>query len=100
MNPQILQIIGIAGNILLVSAYIPQIKKIIVTKSAEDLSVLMWLCYSFGDFLLLVYSFFTNDPIFIVLFTLFTVGNLTIFSLTIKYGKVQMPKQIKKQPKL
>jgi len=94
MNPQTLQIIGILGNVCLVYAYVPQIKKLIVTKKAEDLSLMMWLSYLTGDILLLIYSSFTNDPIFIVLFTLFTVGNFTIFFLTLKYGKIKIPKKI------
>lgn len=87
MSEEAIQALGVMGNILLVGAYIPQIHKIIVTKSAEDLSLLMWLAYFIGDVLLLIYSIMTNDTIFTALFTLFTVANFTILALTVKYGK-------------
>lgn len=86
-----IQALGVMGNILLAGAYIPQIHKIIATKSAEDLSVLMWLAYFIGDVLLLIYSILTGDTIFTALFTLFTIANFTILVLTLKYGKP--PKQ-------
>lgn len=87
MTENVLQIIGIAGNVLLVAAYIPQILKIVKTKKAEDISTLMWLAYFIGDILLLVYSIETDEPIFVMLFTLFTIGNLALFYLSIRYNK-------------
>ncbi len=89
MSPGLIQAIGIVGNVLLVSAYLPQIHKTIKTKKAEDLSLLMWLAYFVGDVLLLVYSIATNDAIFTALFTLFTIGNFVLLTLTLKYSKPQ-----------
>jgi len=80
------QIIGIVGNALLVVAYIPQIVKIIKTKKAEDLSIWMWIAYFVGDTLLLIYAITTNDTIFTMLFSFFTVGNFALLGLTYKYG--------------
>lgn len=87
MSENVITGLGVVGNILLAGAYIPQIHKIIVTKSAEDLSLLMWLAYFIGDVLLLIYSILTGDTIFTALFTLFSIANFTILALTVKYGK-------------
>lgn len=87
MNPVLLNIIGIIGNALLAVSYIPQIIKIVRTKKAEDLSLLMWLAYLIGDILLTIYAFYTGDIIFTILFILFTIGNFTILALSLKYSK-------------
>gem|GEM_PF-1020682 len=84
---------GIVGNILLVTAYLPQISKIIKHKHADDLSLLMWINYLVGDFLLLVYSVYKNDAIVASLFTIMTIGNLSILFLTFKYGHVGIKKK-------
>jgi len=82
-----MHIIGIIGNALLVIAYIPQIIKLVKTKKGEDLSLGMWFCYLVGDFLLGIYSIYTRDYIFCSLFILFTVFNIIVLGLTLKYNK-------------
>ena len=91
MNGPSLEILGIIGNALMVLGYFPQIKKIIVTRKAEDISLLTWIGYLTGDLCLLAYALFTSDWVFVSLFSLFTVGNVTLIALTIKYGKVRLP---------
>lgn len=97
MSENMITGLGVVGNILVVVSYLPQIRKIIVTKSAEDLSLGMWGLYVLGDLCLLIYSISTGDSIFTALFTLFTVENLVVFYLALKYGKVKVkePKEIK-----
>jgi uncharacterized protein with PQ loop repeat len=82
-----MQIIGIVGNALLGLAYVPQIIKLIKTKRGEDLSLLMWINYLLGDILLAIYAYYTNDFIFCSLFTIFTVFNIIVLALTLKYSK-------------
>lgn len=89
MNEQILTIIGVAGNVLLVASYLPQIFKILKTKHANDLSIIMWISYLFGDGLLLTYAIFKNEAIVASLFTIMTIGNIIILILTLKYGHVK-----------
>lgn len=89
MNPALLNIIGALGNILVLVSYLPQIHKILKTKKSEDISLSMWGLYVVGDILLLIYSIATGDTVFTALFTLFTVENLVVFFLAIKYAKVQ-----------
>jgi uncharacterized protein with PQ loop repeat len=97
MTEQIFTILGIIGNILLVTAYLPQISKIIKHKHADDLSLLMWINYLIGDFLLLVYAIYQNDAIVASLFTIMTIGNISILFLTFKYGHINMKKKAAKE---
>lgn len=90
MSENVITGLGVMGNILVVVSYLPQIRKTIVTKSAEDISLGMWALVLLGDICLLVYSIATEDSIFTALFTLFTVENLVIFYLAVKYGKVKV----------
>lgn len=89
MDARIVVAIGVLGNVLLALAYLPQIRKTIVSKSAEDLSLSMWVLYVLGDICLLAYSMMTGDAIFTALFTLFTVENAVVLYLAVKYGKVK-----------
>ncbi len=89
MNPNLLTAVGVLGNILVVVSYLPQIRKIIVTKKSDDLSLGMWGLYVLGDILLLVYAAATGDTIFTALFTLFTIENLVVLYLAFKYAKVK-----------
>lgn len=93
MTEQIYSILGIIGNILLVTAYLPQISKIIKHKHADDLSLLMWINYLIGDLLLLIYAVHQNDAIVASLFTIMTIGNLSILFLTFKYGHINFKKK-------
>lgn len=97
MTEQIFTILGVIGNILLVTAYLPQISKIIKHKHADDLSLLMWVNYLIGDFLLLVYAIYQNDAIVASLFTIMTIGNVTILFLTFKYGHINLKKKVTKE---
>lgn len=97
MNDLTLQILGVTGNALMVLGYVPQIRKIVITRKAEDISILTWLGYLTGDLCLLAYALLTNDGVFVSLFTLFTVGNVTLVVLTIKYGKIHL--RLPKRPK-
>lgn len=81
--------LGIAGNIVVVVSYFPQIRKILATKKAEDISLPMWALYVIGDLMLLIYSIATDDTIFTMLFTLFTIENLVVLYLAFKYAKVK-----------
>lgn len=80
--------IGIIGNALLILAYLPQFIKIIKTKKAEDISILMWAMYGVGDIFLLIYSLSIGDKITSALFIGFSLANLLLIILSIKYGKV------------
>lgn len=81
-----LAILGYVGNILLAIAYIPQIYKTWKSKKAEDISISMWLIYLLGETLLLLHAISLGDINFIILLCIFTLGDLAIIVLKLKYG--------------
>ncbi len=87
MDQNLIQALGFLGNACLILAYLPQIKKIIVTKKAEDISLLMWVIISLGDLCLLAYAIITGETVFTSLFTVFVIENFAVLYLTFKYGE-------------
>ena len=85
MYSNLSQYIGILGNILLVIATLPQIKKTIITKKSEDISAFMWFVILAGDTLMLIHAILINDTIFAVLFTTVGIQTLVMLYLTFKY---------------
>lgn len=79
--------LGILGNILLVSSYLPQIYKTLKTKSGGDISILMCVIWVLGDACFLTYSIMKAETAFIVLFSLFLIENLMVLYLGILYRK-------------
>ena len=87
MNENVLPILGTLGNALLIAAYIPQIVKMIRSKKAEDVSMLMWILWFLGDTCFLAYSLIEKDIYSSVLFAFFSFGNIVILTLIALYGK-------------
>lgn len=84
-DQNLLLILGNIGNLLLFFSYFPQIKKLIKTKKSDDISVLTWVTIIAGDILLLLYAILTADIVFTILFILFSVENIIVLILTLKY---------------
>lgn len=61
MDPLNLQIVGYTAGFLTTVCLIPQLWKIIVTKSARDVSVLTYLVLLCGQILWIVYGIFISD---------------------------------------
>ena len=87
MKEPLLPILGILGNALLITAYVPQITKTFKAKKADDLSLGMWVLWFFGDLCFLLYSVLEKDLYSSILFGCFTFGNVLILSLILRYGK-------------
>jgi MtN3 and saliva related transmembrane protein len=58
--------IGATAAILTMFAFLPQVAKIIKTKSVKDISLFALLQFSLGVFLWLLYGIYRNDFIIIV----------------------------------
>lgn len=54
-------VVGLAAGTLTTAGYIPQLIKIIHTKSAKDVSLLMFLIISTGVFLWFLYGIYLNS---------------------------------------
>ena len=58
---------GIIGGFIVVSSYLPQIIKLIKTKSSRDISSLFVFFIMLGTLFLMIYSFYISDTIFIII---------------------------------
>lgn len=85
MTKLILQSLGLIGSIIIVSAYFPQIIRLIKVRKSDEFSLTAWLIWFFGNFLLLVYAISTEDVVYITLETISTSALLLICILIIKY---------------
>lgn len=63
--PQQIEIIGWAGTLLVLVAYIPQIHHLYVEKCAWGISVTTWLMWLVAGALLLTYCIVRNDTLFV-----------------------------------
>lgn len=62
-----LSAIGLIGGLLVLSAYIPQIAKLVRVRSSKGISVTSWVIWLFGSILFLIYTIYTEDPVFIII---------------------------------
>jgi len=66
MEPSLIfEILGTAGSLILCASAIPQIVKTYRTKSSGDLSIMYLATLMFGLVLLMVYSIYVKDFVFI-----------------------------------
>jgi len=79
-----LTILGVVAGALTTSSFIPQIIKIIKTRSAKDVSLVMFIIISFGISLWLVYGILKNDFPIMIANAVTLVFNLTILFLKYK----------------
>ena len=77
-------------TVLEVAAYIPQIIKLIKTRSAEDISLTSWLTWMVSDICYLAYVLLESPEagvVFLASLSLFLV--MFVFTLTLYYQKKQ-----------
>jgi MtN3 and saliva related transmembrane protein len=81
----VISLIGFAAAILTTISFLPQVIKVWRTKSTQDISLEMFLLFSLGVFLWLVYGILIKDwPIFFANFITFILAS-TILMFKLKY---------------
>lgn len=75
----------IAGTLTTI-AFIPQIIKVITTKSTKDISLLMFLIFTFGVLSWMVYGFLTDSPPIIIANAVVFVFAIIILAYKIRYN--------------
>lgn len=82
------EVVGALAALLTMFGFVPQIIKIVRTRSVNDVSLLMLVQYSAGIFLWLVYGALIKDRILIIanIVTLFTLA--VAIGLYLKYRSV------------
>lgn len=78
--------IGLIAGILTTLSFVPQVYRTWKTKSADDLSLGMFLLFTLGVILWLVYGFLIDDlPIILAnIVTLSLAGTLLVFKIIFK----------------
>lgn len=77
------EVLGFCAGACTTFSFVPQIKKVWLTKSVKDISMYMYLIYSTGLLLWLIYSFLINS-----LSLIFANAITLIFALSILCMKV------------
>ncbi len=85
----IFEILGTVGSLILCASAIPQIVKTYRTKSSGDLSILYLITLIFGLMLLMVYSIYVRDFVFIFGNTLAISSTGIMIFLWFKYKKLE-----------
>ncbi len=89
MEKTIIEFLGYVSAVLTTIAFLPQIIKTFKTKSAKDVSMGMFVLFTCGVFLWIVYGFLTvTMPVLIANAVIFCLS-LTQIILKIKYDKVE-----------
>ncbi len=57
MNDTYLNLLGFSAAVLTTTAFVPQVVKVVKTKSTKDISLLMYLLFTAGVALWLIYGF-------------------------------------------
>ena len=86
MDKQIVELIGLAAGSLTTISFLPQVIKTWKSRSAKDLSLVMFSFFSFGIFLWLIYGLLIHSmPIILSnIFTLILSSTILFFKLKFK----------------
>ena len=77
--------LGYIAGFLTTIAFLPQVFKVWTTKSTKDISIWMFLVFTTGVFLWMIYGFFINDKSIIITNILTFTLALTILIAKIKF---------------
>lgn len=87
MEKIFLETLGIIAGTLTTTSFLPQLAKIIKTKSARDLSLGMFVIFTIGILLWLIYGILTNSLAIIIANSITFIIASTILTLKIKYDR-------------
>jgi MtN3 and saliva related transmembrane protein len=85
MDGAFIEILGLIAGTLTTISFVPQLIKIVKSKSAKDVSLIMFLIFVVGIFLWLVYGILTKTLAIIVANSVTLILALSILFLKIKY---------------
>jgi MtN3 and saliva related transmembrane protein len=81
------ELLGVIAGTLTTISFLPQLVKIVKNKSAKDVSLLMFLIFTLGIFLWLVYGILTLTLAIIIANSVTIILALSILILKIKYDR-------------
>ena len=80
-----MDLVGMVAGACTTIAFLPQLSKIIKTKHARDISLGMYVVFTTGVFLWLIYGIFLEKPPIILANSLTLIFCLTTITIKIKY---------------
>lgn len=89
MNIIFWQIIGLSAAVLTTFSFIPQIIKVVKTKSAKDVSLITLLQLTAGVILWTAYGVYLKDKIIILANGVTFLSLFTLLVLFFKYGRMK-----------
>lgn len=87
MDKVLVEILGIIAGTLTTTSFLPQLIKIIKTKSAKDLSLGMFIIFTTGILLWLIYGILTKTLAIIIANSITFLIASTILILKVRYDK-------------
>ena len=81
------ELLGVIAGTLTTISFLPQLVKIVKNKSAKDVSLLMFLMFTLGILLWLVYGILTLTLAIIIANSVTIILALSILILKIKYDR-------------
>jgi MtN3 and saliva related transmembrane protein len=83
---EVITVVGLLAGSLTTISFLPQAIKTWKTKSTEDISLVMFVCFCTGVILWMVYGLYTeNSPVFLANFATFILA-FPILVCKLKYG--------------
>jgi len=80
-----MQWLGLLGGLMVAFGFVPQIVKVLRTRSAGDLSTYMLLIILTGGIFYTAYAIFAGDPVFITINLLATTNTLVLLLLKFRF---------------
>lgn len=88
MDRVFVEILGIAAGALTTISFVPQLLKVVKTKSAKDLSLFMFILFTTGILLWLIYGIIISAVAVIIANAFTFLIALSILVLKVKYDKM------------
>jgi len=85
------QFLGLFGGFICLTAYLPQIIRLLKIKDSTGISIWSWWIWFLGTLMILSYAISIRDYVFITLETLFAFFILIIISLAYLYRRKDAP---------
>ena len=81
------QLFGIAAGVILVIAYIPQLRRLYILKRAEEISLGLFIMVGFGSVMYVSYGLYIHDWVIILTNGSILSVNVTLILMKIYYDK-------------
>ena len=93
-DPWVVELIGFIAAFLTTAAFVPQLVRVLKLRSARDISLRMFLMFSVGVLLWLVYGIYTGSKPVIASNLVTLVLSVSILVLKLKYDRLSLEEEL------